>query len=66
MYLFYIMTDFDILNYSVEELINIIGLGGEIPLANEQIEEKIDIPDLTNLSNLPPLPPGKMDFSFKN
>jgi hypothetical protein len=35
------MTDFDILNYSVEELINIIGLGGEIPLANEQIEEKI-------------------------
>tara|TARA_B100000795_G_scaffold269545_2_gene259260 strand:- start:3702 stop:6902 length:3201 start_codon:yes stop_codon:yes gene_type:complete len=35
------MTDFDILNYSVEELINIIGLGGQVPLANEQIEEKI-------------------------
>ena len=34
-------TDFDILNYSTEELINIIGLGGELPLTNEKIVERI-------------------------
>ena len=30
-------TDFDIENYNIEELINILGLGGEIPLTNEKI-----------------------------
>jgi hypothetical protein len=30
-------TDFDIENYNIEELINIIGLGSEIPLTNEKI-----------------------------
>ena len=30
-------TDFDIENYNVEELINILGLGQEIPLTNEKI-----------------------------
>jgi len=34
-------TDFDILNYSTEELVNIIGLGGERPLTNEIIVERI-------------------------
>lgn len=30
-------TDFDIENYNIEELINILGLGSEIPLTNEKI-----------------------------
>ena len=30
-------TDFDIENYNIEELINILGLGQEIPLTNEKI-----------------------------
>ena len=30
-------TDFDIENYNVEELINILGLGSDIPLTNEKI-----------------------------
>ena len=30
-------TDFDIENYNIEELINIVGLGSEIPLTNEKI-----------------------------
>lgn len=33
--------DFDISSYSTEELINIIGLGGELPLTNEKIVKKI-------------------------
>ena len=35
-------VDFDITNYSVEELINILGLGSEIPLDNIKISERID------------------------
>ena len=34
-------TDFDISNYSTEELVNIIGLGGVLPLTNGKIVEKI-------------------------
>lgn len=34
-------TDFDIDNYNVEELVNIIGLGSEIPLTNEKIVSTI-------------------------
>lgn len=34
-------VDFDISSYSTEELINIIGLGGELPLTNEKIVKKI-------------------------
>ena len=30
-------TDFDIENYNIEELINILGLSQEIPLTNEKI-----------------------------
>ena len=30
-------TDFDIENYNIEELVNILGLGNEIPLTNEKI-----------------------------
>ena len=30
-------TDFDIENYNIEELVNILGLGSEIPLTNEKI-----------------------------
>ncbi len=33
--------DFDISSYSTEELINIIGLGGKLPLTNEKIVKKI-------------------------
>ena len=33
--------EFDISSYSTEELINIIGLGGELPLTNEKIVKKI-------------------------
>ena len=35
------MTDFDIDNYNIEELINIVGLGGEIPLTNSKIVSTI-------------------------
>ena len=35
-------TDFDIENYSIEELINILGLGSEIPLTNEKIVSTIE------------------------
>ena len=35
------MIEFDISSYSTEELINIIGLGGELPLTNEKIVKKI-------------------------
>ena len=35
-------TDFDIDNYSIEELINILGLGSEIPLTNEKIVSTIE------------------------
>ena len=34
-------VDFDISSYSIEELINIIGIGGELPLTNEKIVKKI-------------------------
>ncbi len=34
-------TDFDIDNYNIEELVNIIGLGSEIPLTNEKIVSTI-------------------------
>ena len=34
-------VDFDISSYSTEELINIIGIGGELPLTNEKIVKKI-------------------------
>ena len=33
--------DFDISSYSTEELINIIGIGGVLPLTNEKIVKKI-------------------------
>lgn len=35
-------VDFDITNYNVEELINILGLDGEIPLNNQKISNRID------------------------
>jgi len=35
-------TDFDIDNYSIEELINILGLGSEIPLTNEKIVTTVE------------------------
>ena len=35
-------TDFDIKNYSIEELINILGLANEIPLTNEKIVTTIE------------------------
>ena len=35
-------TDFDIENYSIEELINILGLGSEIPLTNEKIVTTVE------------------------
>jgi hypothetical protein len=35
-------TDFDIKNYSIEELINILGLGSEIPLTNEKIVTTVE------------------------
>ena len=34
-------TDFDISNYTEEELVNILGLGGKIPLTNEDVVERI-------------------------
>ena len=34
-------TDFDIENYNIEELVNIVGLGSEIPLTNEKIVSTI-------------------------
>ena len=35
-------SDFDIDNYNIEELINIIGLGSEIPLTNEKIVSTVE------------------------
>jgi len=37
------MADFDIENYNVEELVNILGLGSEIPLTNDKIVSTIKI-----------------------
>ena len=36
------IVDFDIENYSIEELINILGLGSEIPLTNEKIVTTVE------------------------
>ena len=36
-------TDFDIQNYNIEELVNILGLGSEIPLTNEKIVRVVTV-----------------------